>query len=256
MTSVRELEPPAGWARPRRFRRLATATLSLIAGVFLLALGATGGFGSERVNAASAVGFLLVGAGWIAGASATARRLPRPSSAGEVELGRDDDGSAVLSVHRSLSAHVSGLLHRLGLGAGLVVLGVANLSERGFVMGWLVAFGAYQLGTLIDAIRQGRTPTEIRLGPELVRVRAGRRTFSIPWNDLDAVVATETRHERRLALRGRDAAGVEIGAEQFALDPVRLFHLLHHYHAHPHARPELGTPAGLQRLREARFATL
>jgi hypothetical protein len=255
MTSIRELEPPAGWARPRRFRLLATATLSLIAGAFLLVLGATGGLGSESVNAASAVGFLLAGVGWIAGAWATARRVPRRWPAGGVVLGRDDDGSAVLSVHRSLAAHVSGLLNRLGLGAGLVLLGVANLAERGLVTAWVFAIGVYLLGTTADAIRQGRMPTEIRLGPEVVRVRAGRRTFSIPWNDLDAVVATGTRRERQLALRGRDGAGVEIGAEQFALDPVRLFHLLHHYHARPHARPELATPVALQRLHETRLAT-
>jgi hypothetical protein len=35
-------------------------------------------------------------------------------------------------------------------------------------------------------------------------------------------------------------------------DPTRHT-LLHYYHAHPHARPELGTPAALQRLHEARF---
>jgi hypothetical protein len=148
----------------------------------------------------------------------------------------------------------------------------ATLLAAGALMGLLYlacgAFVAFPLGLLL----RGAPLSEIRLGPERVHYRAHGRSLTAAWNDVEFVIATETRFLRRIFLRAphvqrraerfswsaahrqrEDAPGIHILTEHFAVSPVPLFHLLRFYHEHPADRAELGTSASLQRLREGRF---
>jgi hypothetical protein len=188
-----------------------------------------------------------------------------------VDLAEDDDGSPVLRVRQPRALQLASCAWLLSAFAGLLLLG-ATLLSAGDLMGLLYtacgAFVAVPLGLLL----RGAPLSEIRLGPEKVHHRAHGRSLAAAWDDIEFVIATETRYLRRIFLRtqdvrrwaGRfswhtahqrkqDAQGIAILTDHFGVGPVPLFHLLRFYHEHPAARAELGTTAALQRLREGRF---
>jgi hypothetical protein len=104
----------------------------------------------------------------------------------------------------------------------------------------------------------------------VIRVRSGAG-LRAEWVDIEAVLAAQTGNDRKVLLRarkvepaadraprrrprdGRPIEVIEVSCDDFAVDPVLLFHLLAYYHDDPAARPELGTPASLVPLHDARF---
>lgn len=120
--------------------------------------------------------------------------------------------------------------------SGRLGLGYVALSPEGvFHRGW--TFRAYAPWDNVIAVEAAELD-----GPlihVIVSVGGGpwvERTSRL-WKQAELALAPS------LAIRGR----------WLSVDPALLYHALRYYHAHPEARPELASPAGVQRLQEARL---
>jgi hypothetical protein len=273
MTTARELEMPPGWAVPGRIRTFATAAMIVAFALLMIALG-VGGLGNEDQDVqVFALVYILFSVGLLGGARVIVRRAVRTSSVRAVDLRKDDDGTAVLCVRQTRAVQLITALTLLCAGGSFALLGARLLVDGGLLLGPLFLLcGLFLVGLQLAAVARGAPPVEVRLGPHRVRVQTGDRWLSARWDDVAAVYAYETRHQRLITIsasgverragrftwatraqRRRDAERIEIDTQHFAVDPVLLFHLLDFYHSHPLARVELGTAASLRRVREARF---
>jgi hypothetical protein len=123
----------------------------------------------------------------------------------------------------------------------------------------------------------------VLLTPSAVVIAAGGARTVVPWEAIQQVRATEVMtHVRGVAvaeplvgidvsdpeaiqtgtlerlllpLNRRVAADLSLPIRTLDIDPPLLYGALRYYHQHPQARAELGTQAGVARVRHGRFTT-
>ncbi|MGH3907487.1 MAG: hypothetical protein ACRDTE_25415 [Pseudonocardiaceae bacterium] len=129
----------------------------------------------------------------------------------------------------------------------------------------------YLLWFVLDGLRGKLARGVIALTPTGVYHRSWSFQSYAPWDSVMDVHAAEADgpliellvtanggswHERTSVLWRQEewslAPHLAIRGRWLSVDPALLYHALRYYHAHPEARLELGTPAGAQRISEAR----
>jgi len=269
VSSVDDPGLPPGWAPPGRSRILAKAAAVLSLGVAAIAVGAVLLARPEATVVDLAI--VLFGAGMVSAAHLLARpALPRARPRG-VALGTDDGGVPVLQIRKPNGTRLIEAAGGLCLGGSLLLIWWSGALFDGWFGQVLLVFGVVLAVASPLALVSS---SEVELGSEAILVRSGVG-LHVEWDDIEAVLAGQTGDDRKVLLRarriepavdralrrrvarrgqdGRPGEVIEVSCEDFAVDPVLLFHLLAYYHVNPAARPELGTPASLQRLHDARF---
>jgi hypothetical protein len=269
VASVDDLGLPPGWAPPRRLWTLVKAAAVLTLGVAAIGVGAILLARSEATVVDLAIA--LFGAGMVSAAHLLARpALPRARPRG-VALGDDDGGVPVLHIRKPIGTRLIDAVGLLCIGGSLLLFWWSGALFDGWVGHVLLVVGVVLvLGSPLALV----SSSEVELGSETILVRSGVG-LRVEWDDIEAVLAVQAGDDRKVLLHARkiepaadralrrrggrreqDGRGVEVievSCEAFAVDPVLLFHLLAYYHTEPAARPELGTPASLQRLHDAQF---
>lgn len=264
MPSVNDLAVPPGWAPLHRWRTLTQAAGALALGVAGIGVGAA--LLARPTTTVVDLGIVLFGAGMVSAAHLVARpALPRARPRG-VALGADEGGAPVLRIHKPVGT-------RLIDAAGLLCAGVSFLLfwwSGALFDGWLgqvfmVVGGLLAVGSPLALV----SSSAVELSSAAIRVRSGVGLL-VEWTDVESVLATQAGNDRKVLLHarkvepaagraprrerdGRSVGVIAVPCGDFAVDPVVLFHLLAYYHANPYARAELGTPASLERLHDARF---
>jgi hypothetical protein len=131
-----------------------------------------------------------------------------------------------------------------------------------------IAAGMYFLWIVID-IASGRLARgRIVLGPQGIYHRSLTFEHFAPWDTVHTVAAEDVggplivakafpadhSRVRRTSRAGKQQEFqmlpyVAVRGRSLAVDPAVLYHALRYYHAHPEARAELATDAGLHRIR-------
>lgn len=130
----------------------------------------------------------------------------------------------------------------------------------------------YLLWFGLDGLRGKLTRGVVALTPTGVYHRSWAFQSYAPWDSVMEVHAAEADgpliellvsanggswHERTSVLWKQEewslVPHMAIRGRWLSIDPALLYHALHYYHAHPEARPELSTPAGVLRISEARM---
>ncbi|NCT90307.1 hypothetical protein GXB85_04985 [Cellulomonas sp. APG4] len=268
---------PARWARPSRALSALVAGGLAAAAVIGLALLATGQVRDERgVLGLAAVPALVL----LALLVLRTRVLRRRTSTTAVRPAAPDEAPAGVTVpFRRDTALLRGLLATyLGLLGVALVLGGLGLAARGDA-GFGVAGVLVGVVLLAVAVRQLRAwvatrarPSVLVLTPQGLVQRTARSAVEIAWRDIVSVVPSGDRdphllvvvahragaaapvepHARRRPGQDRLAPHLRVPAAEVDVDPVLLLAVLQWYLEHPEARPELTSPAGLERVRGAR----
>lgn len=263
MPSVDDLAMPPGWAPPRRWRTLAEAAAVLALGVAGISVGAA--LLARPTTTVVDLGIVLFGAGMVSGAHMMARpALPRGRPRG-VALGKDDGGAPVLRIGKPIRARLIDAAGFLCVGGSFLLFWWSGALFDGW-LGQVIMVAGVVLAAVSPLALVSSSAVE--LASVAIRVCSGAG-LRVAWVDIEAVLAAQAGNDRKVQLRarkvepaadraprerdGRSVEVIEVSCDDFAVDPVLLFHLLAYYHDNPAARPELGTPASLERLRDARF---
>lgn len=134
----------------------------------------------------------------------------------------------------------------------------------------LSAAGLYCLWIVIEMAGGRLARGRVVLSPQGIYHRSLTFEHFAPWYAVHAVSAEDVSGPLIVAkaspsdhtrVRRTSRAGkqqefqllpyVAVRGRSLAVDPAVLYHALRYYHAHPEARPELATDAGLQRIRTA-----
>jgi hypothetical protein len=263
-----------GWVEERRGWGGVAAVVLL--GLFLLAGGlgmAQGGHGSQRGLGASLALFGLAG---IVACPTVAPRRRR----GQLTLqtlavgGRQETGVAFPYSSAIVAASLAGLLLM-----GLAMLGIAVAADPPLLIRVLGLVGAALVLVVAAVVGRGAGRRwRVVLTPAAVVYAPGEVAVVVPWAAITEVTGLAATYftggavarERFVRLAVRDPSAVQhrrrarrllggrgddLRLPVNALDvaPALLFGALRYYHRHPAARQELTSPAGLERVRRARF---
>jgi len=164
-----------------------------------------------------------------------------------------------------------------GFGSMAAISGRALIAEDWWPIGSTLAFVIFMSTTaylaifcfqgLAGKLRRGY----VALSPDGVYHRGWAFRADAPWDGIISVEAAELDGplihvivttdggawiERTSRLWKQEelafAPSLAIRGRWLSVDPALLYHALRYYHTHPEACPELASPAGVQRLREAR----
>jgi hypothetical protein len=279
---------PQGWTRP--FAGWGQFAFMLVSGGLLSAGGlvlALTGQGAER-GAGATIALFFLACLLSAPLFAPGRRRGRLRLE-TLQLGDRHERGVVVPYSGSRTAVLLGATACLALaGLGFVVFADAFADDPG-ESPWpvrlvgVVSVVFFGLGGFMVARRGWGRRWWVLLTPSAVVIAAGGARTVVPWEAIQQVRATEVMtHVRGVAvaeplvgidvsdpeaiqtgtlerlllpLNRRVAADLSLPIRTLDIDPPLLYGALRYYHQHPQARAELGTQAGVARVRHGRFTT-
>ncbi|MEV0332943.1 hypothetical protein [Nocardia sp. NPDC050717] len=198
------------------------------------------------------------------------RRLPR--------LTRTREPAVFLPAHRSTVIATLGFVLGASLWTGCLLVVTLTIRQPGRELDHLWNYAVLLAGSAVSVIgvyggwgiaRSLRRRLGVRLGPEGLVVESGSLRQATGWDDIAAIVPAAENHRRVVVIHAREVAAtgrtrltrrksavpeIRIDATVHRIDPALLYHLIRFYRVEANRRPELGTDAALDRIRDGEFA--